>query len=295
VIGRLFRGGRGGLKPPLDGITPTFEMVGAVPDATYIRPPGSIVRFGTDYYWQAGTLAAPVWIIFGAGTVSILGGVEGVFRDRAMEALGVTDPERMLWWFYPAGAAGLIGASAVVAGATLAALAQRQAVSSGGGAGGIIAADFMNATGFTLGAHHVVAGGSFYLASRWAHNAAGPVGAGVKTGIYGRTTTTVPTQVTEFFFGIDGATNVNNFVCTGAAGVAMDSGVAINANDHEHEIVHVGGVTRYWIDRVLRATGNAAPSTNAVAGRMASNTAAVLSRQATAWAAVAIPLPAPGP
>lgn len=56
-----------GVNPPLDGVTPVFEMVGAAPTSALLRPPGSIVRFGTDYYWNAGTLLLPAWVLLGEG------------------------------------------------------------------------------------------------------------------------------------------------------------------------------------------------------------------------------------
>jgi hypothetical protein len=48
--------------PTPDGLTPFFVEAGAAPTAgNAAYPPGSIVRFGTTYYLQTGTLAAPVW------------------------------------------------------------------------------------------------------------------------------------------------------------------------------------------------------------------------------------------
>jgi hypothetical protein len=45
-----------------DGVTPFFVEAGAAPTAGNAPyPPGSIVRFGTTYYLQSGTLAVPVW------------------------------------------------------------------------------------------------------------------------------------------------------------------------------------------------------------------------------------------
>jgi hypothetical protein len=45
-----------------DGVTPFFVEAGAAPTAGNAPyPPGSIIRFGTTYYLQTGTLAAPVW------------------------------------------------------------------------------------------------------------------------------------------------------------------------------------------------------------------------------------------
>jgi hypothetical protein len=64
----------GGTYP--DGITPGFEEGGAVPTVATVRPPGSIIRVGTVYYWQMGTLAAPVWAVVGGavgGRVTLSG------------------------------------------------------------------------------------------------------------------------------------------------------------------------------------------------------------------------------
>lgn len=46
----------GGVNPPLDGITPVFMLTGADPSLApgLDLPPGSISRFGADYYWKFG-------------------------------------------------------------------------------------------------------------------------------------------------------------------------------------------------------------------------------------------------
>jgi hypothetical protein len=57
-----------------DGVTPVFVEVGAAPTAGNAPyPPGSIVRFGTTYYLQRGTLAAPVW----SALSTVLAGIAG--------------------------------------------------------------------------------------------------------------------------------------------------------------------------------------------------------------------------
>jgi hypothetical protein len=301
-VSAQFLAGPGIISPPLDGKTPVFEEVGAVPGAAYIRPPGSIAKFGSDYYWQAGTLAAPVWILFdssadaggapdtGLALAAAGAGLEALLTARAAAALGV-DPTDMALWLYPCAAAGLIGAGLIIGGGAFVAEGQRNALSSLAAAGGGVVADVQNSTGAAIGGLQLLAAGNWYLAARYAHNAAGPVGAGVKSGFGGRTATTA-VSTTRFFVGIDGSVNVNNFSCSGDAGAAMDSGVAIDAADHEHEVAFVGGVTRYWIDRTLRATGNAAPAANSAATRMAFNSAAVLAKASFAWIAVAVPLAA---
>jgi hypothetical protein len=51
--------------PTPDGITPFFLESGAAPTAANAPyPPGSVLRNGTTYYLQVGTLAAPVWQAF---------------------------------------------------------------------------------------------------------------------------------------------------------------------------------------------------------------------------------------
>jgi hypothetical protein len=52
----------------LDGLTPTFEEHGSVPDVTVVRPPVSVAKVGGVYYWQVGTLAVPDWRVVGLGT-----------------------------------------------------------------------------------------------------------------------------------------------------------------------------------------------------------------------------------
>jgi hypothetical protein len=63
----------GGEAPPLDGVTPVFEEVGADPrNAPGLdRPPGSLCRFGTAYFWHNDTgptawVPTP-WTIGGGG------------------------------------------------------------------------------------------------------------------------------------------------------------------------------------------------------------------------------------
>lgn len=74
-----------------DGVQPTFEEVGVAPTAANcVRPPGSIVRFGTAYYWQVGTLAAPIWAVVGSAPT----GIDGFFIDRAIAKTGL-NPRRV--------------------------------------------------------------------------------------------------------------------------------------------------------------------------------------------------------
>jgi len=54
-----------------DGNTPVFEESGAAPTSATIRPPGSIMRVGSVYYYQAGTYAAPAWDVLGRQTVRL--------------------------------------------------------------------------------------------------------------------------------------------------------------------------------------------------------------------------------
>lgn len=48
--------------PVVDGRTPTFIETGAAPSSSLVLPPFSVARYGTTYYAQLGTLAAPSWV-----------------------------------------------------------------------------------------------------------------------------------------------------------------------------------------------------------------------------------------
>lgn len=61
--------------PLLDGLRPTFEEMGAAPTASVRRVPGSIAAVAGIYYWQAGTLSTPKWIVI--NNMAVASGVSG--------------------------------------------------------------------------------------------------------------------------------------------------------------------------------------------------------------------------
>jgi hypothetical protein len=74
------------LPPPAfpDGVHPVFVEVGAVPTAGNAPyPPGSIARFGTTYYLQRGTLAAPVWSALSSVVAQDLSALTGLAKLTA--------------------------------------------------------------------------------------------------------------------------------------------------------------------------------------------------------------------
>lgn len=80
----------GGINPPLDGITPVFEQVGADPSLApgLDRPPGSLARRGALYYWKV-DVAATAWITtpFSGG-----GGGGGITNVTGTDGITVTTP-----------------------------------------------------------------------------------------------------------------------------------------------------------------------------------------------------------
>lgn len=67
-----------------DGVRPLFTEVGAAPTPTNcVLPPGSIVRFGTTYYLQRGTLTVPAWSVISTLVAQDLSALTGIAKLTA--------------------------------------------------------------------------------------------------------------------------------------------------------------------------------------------------------------------
>jgi len=136
----------------------------------------------------------------------------------------------------------------------------------------------------------------FWFKARMAINkfAGGPVGAATVLGIAFRSTG-VANGTHELVCGVDGAVSTTNFIVTATAGSTMDSGVPIDSNVRDHKIVRVNGTdTLYYIDDVLKVTGNARPNANSHGCLMAFDSAAVAQECDMYLQAMAFPVRALG-
>lgn len=277
------------VAPPLDGKTPIFEEVGAIPDSTYLRPPATVVRFGTDYYWQVGTLAAPVWLRLASTSAADVGPTGGL--ALAANALDVTSR-----WRADASRALELGPSSLHLndyqhGRGTAGSGTSVFVVGSGARSGIVkgvrctngAAAAAN-NGINLGYGFVVTATSALLllaaaGSKWwlrtmmsVVGGAGGVGAATRIGIGGTSDMVNPLPANRTFLaGVNGNVSVANFTANGTAGVAIDSGVAITADIREITAYHDG--TNTWMTVADRTgallaspvSGSAAPGANSQA------------------------------
>lgn len=280
--------GNGRISPPLDGATPIFEMSGAAPDSTYLRPPGSIVRFGTSYYWQVGTLSAPVWVAL-SSTESAAGAPTGGlalaataldvvsrWRGDAQRALSLTPATLQFQDYQHARGTTGTGASVFLVGS-----GARTGTTKGVRLTNGAAAAANN--GVNLGYGFVVTASSVLSvlagAAKWwlrtsmsVVGGAAAIGAASRIGIGGTTDMVNPLPANRSLMaGVVGNVSVANFAAAGTAGVAMDSGVAITADIREVTIWNDGASTFLSVaDRtgVLLAspvTGNVRPAADSQA------------------------------
>lgn len=116
------------------------------------------------------------------------------------------------------------------------------------------------------------------------------IGAGSRIGFGSRQETGA--QIThEFFFGVDGATSTANWVATGTAGSAIDSGVAIATGIKVLEAWRDGSVTRLRVGSTAAVSGTAAPNADGVPTLLVYENTTTPRAAVMSWLAWAIVLP----
>jgi len=94
------------------------------------------------------------------------------------------------------------------------------------------------------------------------------VGANAKLGIGGRsgTTATNANNTDDIMLGVKGSTSTTNYVLYASAGVAIDSGVAIDTSVHDFQAWRDGATTYVQVDNNAIVSGTARPTANCSLG-----------------------------
>jgi hypothetical protein len=265
-------------RPPAlpDGVTPTFEEIGAAPTAAWVRPPGSIVRFGTTYYWQAGSLTEPDWQPFPFGA-----DLRAALLAEAADDLNVTQSS-LLFDFHPFATRGIAGLLPVTnSGSIVNTQPLMTRASTVGGAGAFAwAVAGTNHTGYPRAAT-TGAATKWWIKARLKIPTITSLVAASRIGV-GFTTTGGPQQL----MGIVGSVSTANFAAFGA-----NSGVAIDAALHDHKMWRDGTNGNYRVDTNATVQGVTAVGGDSAAALLnADLTGEVAARDVDAvymaWAAV---------
>lgn len=187
--------------------------------------------------------------------------MEDAWKRRAGRDMGTTQSTMLVdiqrWWSRATASSGTSiiygsGASAVVASARQ--LTTAAAANSGLSTLAAAVATVGTAQNILTGNVQWWMGGYFKVSS--AIGATTQAGIGATTAINNSIVPPVP----ELLLGVYGPTSTTNFVLWGAAGTAIDSGVAIDTNFHSFYAWRDGATSYVQVDSNAPASGTAAPS-----------------------------------
>jgi hypothetical protein len=231
-------------------VTPTFEEIGAAPTAAWVRPPGSIVRFGTTYYWQAGSLTEPDWRPF-----PIAGDLAASLMAEAADDLNVSQSSLQFDW-HPYSLRGFMGLLLVTSGGSFTnAQQQVSRISNAGGAAAFAwAVAGTNNTGYPKVAL-TGAATKWWLKARFKIPTITTLVAASRLGV-GFTTTGGPQQL----MGVVGSVSTANFSTFGA-----NSGIAIDTAFHDHKMFRDGTNGNYKVDTNAVVQGSTAVGADSAA------------------------------
>lgn len=205
--------------------------------------------------------------------------IEDYWKARARSFLGITSAKNMLWDMHLFAARHSNG----------------YGPPTGTGTTGLTQATRYNCTGgdvtrggFNTASTAIIQANSakkWYIAGRFRLTSAtyengSHGGLGVGTGGAGET----------LVCGVRGATSTTNFFVWGNNGTTIDSGLAIDTVERTHEFYRNGTTGFYYIDEVLRGSGDSQPTADATCVAVAAAAAAVNRSIEFVWIAVAAEL-----